>query len=140
MKIFELTTGFVAALMIVLGTAFHVNKNGTVAEDTATVDTTAVVEEVSARIAAIKQDCVWYQYTGVDFSNPAYSTQIKDSSQYLIFSSDPEISPECPGTLQICAVCLPNSGDDNPDQADLQAIEALIDAGQAVPGLIMVKD
>jgi hypothetical protein len=123
MKVFELTTGFITAVMIVIGTAFHVNNNATVVENTVAVDTTTVVEEVSARIAAIKQECVWYKYTGAEYGQPGYNSDILDFSKYERYSmSDPSAVPACDFGIKICAVCLPDTGNEQPEQDDLDLI------------------
>lgn len=123
MKIFELSAGFVAAVIIVLGTTFHINNNTIVSEDVVTVDAAALEEEASARIAAIKQECVWYKYTGVEYGQPGYNSDILDFSKYERYSmSDPSAVPACDSGIKICAICLPNTGNEQPEQEDLDLI------------------
>src|SRR5690554_5239809 len=101
MKVYELTTGFIAAVMIALGAAYYVNNSPTVGGEP---------EEVSMKLAALNQDCVWYQYIGENYNHPNYGLEIEDFEKYLYFEEDPDVGPDCPGGVEICAVCLPFTG------------------------------
>jgi len=141
MKFFELTTGFIAAVMIALGAAYYVNNSATVEEEPVVKE--SVTAQVSKRLAKLTEDCVWYTYEGVNFSESGYSTEIEDYQNYLLFSDDPQNSPGCDDGPQICAVCLPPPASPfvtHPNFSDFNEIIEVIQTGEPVSGVLMLKE
>ena len=132
MKLYELTTGVIAAVLIALGAYQYVNRT--------TVEEEPVVKEDNKTVLHPAEDCVWYSYAGVNFSESGYDTQIVDYQQYVRFSPDnPSETPDCENGIQICAVCLPATTGDNPDQTQFSEITDEIQTGVPVTGLLKLE-
>ena len=112
----------IAAVLNVLGTGQH---------EVAKVENEPVVKE---GVTAL--DNVWYVYDGdpIDLEDGNYESDILDATKYTRFSADPNQSPNCLGSNQICSVRLPDNGS-QPDQGDLNGMASDITGHTASPDL-----
>lgn len=86
MKIFELTTGFIAAVMIALGANYYVNNNASVGEE-------SVLNQGNLTES-------WFEYTGPNADQPGYDPLNRE----LYTIVDGNLEPSCSGNEQVCAI------------------------------------
>lgn len=112
MKIYDLFSGFIAAVVIALGAGLYVNEDTSVGEE-------LMVEEK----VRIEQ---WFLYTGPQFGEPGYNPH--DPELYQPYDDPMEDEPTCTGTQTVCAVktetaISPVTGLEIPATADLDDLE-----------------
>lgn len=117
MKIFELFSGFIAAIVIALGAGLYVNQDASVGEE-------LVVEE-TVRVEA------WFDYVGPSFGQLGYDPH--DPELYQIYEGpNAQDGPTCTGNEQVCAVkatveTSSVSGNDIPSPFELQQMANELD-------------
>lgn len=90
MKLFELTSGLIAAVVIALGVNHFVQNNTTPIEEESVVEELTVVK-------------VWFEYTGPAFGQPGYDPH--NPELYTLFEGDNEDDePTCLGAEQVCSI------------------------------------
>lgn|SRR5690606_21748612 len=110
MKLFELTSGFIAAVLIALGAYQYVNR-ATVEEEPVVTDETAISNNL---------DPMWYQF------NPGsgdYEDEVLDAENYTPY---PGNAPTCLDGDIVCAVKLSPGIGNHPDQTQLSNLEGEI--------------
>jgi len=108
MKVFEITSGFIAAVVIALGVYSYVN------------DTKVEEEPVVKNQVANIQATEWFVY---DAGSPSNETQATTPENYRPLASD-DLSELCEGSDVICAVNVPAQPAPNqnlPDFTDMAA-------------------
>src|SRR5690606_22510566 len=121
MKLYELTTGVIAAVLIALGAYQYVNK-------------TTVEEE------PVVLDEIWYKYVGPTDAN--YLSARLEAESYEPYVMDPnQTTPDCEIGSFVCAIKLPeNTSEDHPTQSALDSKEAEILAGNPVTDEILFRN
>lgn len=81
---------------------------------------------------------LWFEYNGVPFGHQDYGDEIKDPSNYTLYTGSTQ--PSCTGSLQVCAVLVtPDSSGLMPEDSALDELIAEFD-DSVDSELIILKD
>lgn len=121
MKLFEITSGFIAAVLIALGAYQYVNLT--------------TVEEESVVLNEI-----WYEYVGP--TDSSYLSARLDAQWYEPYDMDPnQTTPDCEIGSFVCAIKLPeNTSGNHPVQTDLDGKQSEIITGTPVNEEILFRN
>ncbi|MFC3198128.1 hypothetical protein ACFOET_10950 [Parapedobacter deserti] len=128
MKVFELTSGFLAAVVVALGVNYYV-KNNKVEEKPVVTDKTVLIQ--------------WFEYTGpeLDEGDPNNQYDPHNPENYSPYQGTG--TPNCTSGNQVCAIQVETDDSDPgnpiPDSNALQALAADIDNLTPRPGELMFK-
>lgn len=123
-------TGLLIAAML--------NVPGTNQREVTTVGEEPVID-VKSQTEIIKQNDVWYVYTGTskDENLAQYESDILKPESYM--NTESPTYTGCNGSYQICAIRLEDSNDEHPDAGDFASIASDIENESDASGNVQLQ-